>query len=200
MQKPPGFHTTAREPKRAHLRVPTLQSHHQNSTKRPPREEERMEIVAGEGKKERNFGRSGGGGRGSRGRGSQGECPNLGRTDENFEHTPHRHTTPHHTTPQHNTTQHNGGSSTGWSWAGVPRKEVHGPKIKTQATINCPEEQLHWPKFLGSRMVLKGLGTKRFDSKKRAKRRSGPKVVRKNKKHGKNKSEKNPLTFTQNKK
>ena len=35
-------------------------------------------------------------GEGVRRRGSQGERPNLGRTDENFEHTPHRHT--HNTT------------------------------------------------------------------------------------------------------
>ena len=58
--KPPGFHTTAREPKRAHLRVPAF-NHHQNSTRRPTREEERMKIVAGEGKKERNFWRTSGG-------------------------------------------------------------------------------------------------------------------------------------------
>ena len=109
--KPPGFHTTARDP-------------NQNSMKRPPREEERMEIVAGEGKKRAKFWAvrrrvSGGGGRGVWRRGSQGKRPNLGRTHENFEHTPHRHTTPQQ--------QH-----TGWSWArGVPRKEVHGPKNKT---------------------------------------------------------------------
>ena len=85
---PPGLHTTAQEPKRAHLSAPALQTppkfnertlksqdptgtsvksptraygsvvgctfegpglkNHQNSTKRPPREEERMKIVAGE--------------------------------------------------------------------------------------------------------------------------------------------------------
>ena len=39
--------------------------------------------------------------------GGSGERPNFGRTNENFEHTPHRHTTPHHNTTQHNTTQHN---------------------------------------------------------------------------------------------
>ena len=52
LQKPPGFHTTAREPKRAQL-APTLQSHHQNSTRRPPSEEERMKMEAGEVKKKR---------------------------------------------------------------------------------------------------------------------------------------------------
>ena len=54
---------------------PGLQSHHQISTKRPPREEERMKIVAGEGK---NIEMEG-----------SGERPNFGRTHENFEHTPH---------------------------------------------------------------------------------------------------------------
>ena len=84
-----------------------------------------MKIVAGEGKKERNFRRSGGGGVGRGGvqrRRSQEERPNLGRTHENFEHTPHRHTTPQHNTPQHNTTtttRHttHRRSRTGWSWA-----------------------------------------------------------------------------------
>ena len=52
-----GFHTTAREPKRAHLRVPAFHKHHQNSTKGPTREgEKRLKTVAGEGKKKRNFG------------------------------------------------------------------------------------------------------------------------------------------------
>ena len=103
-----------------------------------------MKIVAGEGKKERNFGRSGGGERESgegEGDGVGGEVggggpakresgvrPNLGRTDENFEHTPHRHTT-----------QHNGGSRTGWSWAGVPRKEVHGPKKSRHEQQSVPK-------------------------------------------------------------
>ena len=48
--KPPGFHTTAREPKREHLR-PRRFKHHQIQRKRPTRE----------GEKERNLGRSGGG-------------------------------------------------------------------------------------------------------------------------------------------
>ena len=35
---------------------------------------------------------------------SKGEGPNLGRTNENFEYTPHRHTTTQHNTTPHNTT------------------------------------------------------------------------------------------------
>ena len=46
--------------KRAHFRVPALQTP-PNSTKGPQERERRMKIVAGGGKKERNFGRSGGG-------------------------------------------------------------------------------------------------------------------------------------------
>ena len=81
-QNPPGFHTTAQE-----LQTCTFEGSQQR------------------GKKERNFGRSGG--RGVWRRGSLGERPYLRRTHENFEVTPHRHTTPHHTTPHHTTTQHN---------------------------------------------------------------------------------------------
>ena len=59
-------------------------------------------------KRSGNFGRSG---RGSGGRES-GDRPNLGRTHENFEDTPHRHT---NTTTTHHTTQW--GIRTKWSWA-----------------------------------------------------------------------------------
>ena len=55
----PWFHTTAREPKRAHSEGPGLE--HQNSTTRPPEREKKMKTAAGEGKKKRNVGRSGGG-------------------------------------------------------------------------------------------------------------------------------------------
>ena len=55
---PPGFHTTAREPKRAPLRVPAF-NHHQNSMRRPPERQEKNEFSGGRGKKkERKFGRS----------------------------------------------------------------------------------------------------------------------------------------------
>ena len=70
---PPGLHTTAREPKRAHLRVPALQTppkfhektprEKKKDTKRPPeREKKRAKMEQGEGKKARNVGWSGGGG------------------------------------------------------------------------------------------------------------------------------------------
>ena len=48
--KPPGFHTTAREPKRAHFRAPAFK-HHQNSTRRHPERQKKSEMVAGERKK-----------------------------------------------------------------------------------------------------------------------------------------------------
>ena len=122
-----------------------------------------MKIVAGEGKKERNFGWSGGG--------ESGERPNFGRTDENFEHTPHRHTTPQQ---QRHTTQHNGGSRTRWSWArgSLARRSMAQKKQDMSNKLSPPNGQ----GFLGSKMVRKGLATKRFD-KKGAKRRSGLKVL-----------------------
>ena len=157
---------TAREPKRAHLRVPALQTP-PKFHERTPREEERMKIVAGEGQKRAKcwaVGRRGSGGgavgEGVRRSGSQGERPNLGRTHENLEHTQHRHTTPHHTTPQQNNndTPHNttGGSRAGRSMA---RKTRHEQQIVPKSS---PIGQV----FFGTRMVLKGLGTKRFDQKK----------------------------------
>ena len=44
---PPGFHTTTREPKRAHLSAPVFKNHHQNSTRRHPEREEKKEISGG---------------------------------------------------------------------------------------------------------------------------------------------------------
>ena len=52
---PPGFHTTAREPKRAHFRALALQKHHQNSTRRPPEREEKNEFCGGRGEKRAKF-------------------------------------------------------------------------------------------------------------------------------------------------
>ena len=61
--KPPGLHTTAREPKRAHFRIPAFENttkiqreDTQRDTKRTTWERERERE-----KKTRNFGRSGGG-------------------------------------------------------------------------------------------------------------------------------------------
>ena len=69
----------------------------------------------------------------------------------------------HHNTTRH-TTQHNGGSLAG-------RSMVQKTRHEQQIVLKSGQG------FLGSRMVRKGLGTERF-VKKRAKRRSGPKVVR----------------------
>ena len=51
---PPGLHTTAREPKRAHLRVPAF-NHHQNSKRRPPEREEKNAFCGGRGKNSAKF-------------------------------------------------------------------------------------------------------------------------------------------------
>ena len=53
--KPPGFHMTVREPKRAHLRVPIFTKTHQNSTRRHKVREKKNEIVAAERKKRAKF-------------------------------------------------------------------------------------------------------------------------------------------------
>ena len=58
---PPGFHTTAREPKCAHFRVPAFKNTNKIPRKDPKREKEERKLWREEGKKERNFGRSGGG-------------------------------------------------------------------------------------------------------------------------------------------
>ena len=58
---PPGLHTTVREPKRAHLRVPVFKNTTKIQREDTQEREERMKIVAERDKKARNFGRSGGG-------------------------------------------------------------------------------------------------------------------------------------------
>ena len=64
-QRPQGFHTTAREPKRAHLRVPAFKNTTKIPREDPQRErEKRAKMETGEGKKARHFERSGGGGSG----------------------------------------------------------------------------------------------------------------------------------------
>ena len=171
--------------------APAAPKNHQNSTKRPPREEERMKIVAGEGKSEILGGpaKSGGGWSWMRGpaEGSRGERPNFGRTHENFE--PTHHTTTHHNTTQHNTTtshpHHNGGSRTGL-----------GQGRSSQGS---------WPKkqnMSKSRPIGQGFWTQNGLIRKGVKRRSGPKVeMWSEKKHGKDNSKKKNvhLPFTQNK-
>ena len=49
--KPPGLHTTAREPKRAHFRAPTFKNTTKIQREDPQEREERKKIMAGEGKK-----------------------------------------------------------------------------------------------------------------------------------------------------
>ena len=61
--KPPGLHTTAREPKRAHLNAPAFK-HHQNSTRRPLREGRKKENCGGRRKKSEILGGPGEGGPG----------------------------------------------------------------------------------------------------------------------------------------
>ena len=53
-----GSHTTARELQTCTFEGPGLQKHHQNSTRRPPRERRKNEISGGREKKARNFGPS----------------------------------------------------------------------------------------------------------------------------------------------
>ena len=162
----PGLHTTAREPKRAHSMVPAF-NHTTKIRRNDPKRGRKSENCGGRGKKERNFGRSGGGG--VRGSAQILDAPtkilNTHRT--------------HHNTTQHNTTQQQrripckvvlgkGGSLTGKSMA---QKSRHVQQI-------VPKSSPVGQGFLGSRMVLKGLGTKRFDQKKkRAKRWSGLTVM-----------------------
>ena len=76
---PPGFHTTAREPKRAHLRGRAFKNTTKIQRKGPTREGEKNKKLWREReKKERNFGRSGGGRSG--GEGSGGEALNTPTT------------------------------------------------------------------------------------------------------------------------
>ena len=53
-----GFTRQPKNSKRAHLRAPALQKHHQNSTRRHPERHKKNKIVAGEGKKAPNVGPS----------------------------------------------------------------------------------------------------------------------------------------------
>ena len=74
---PPGFHTTAREPKRAHLSVPVFKNTTKIQRENPQRGKKRTNFLAGREKKERNFGRSRG--RAVQGKGGPGEGRSRGR-------------------------------------------------------------------------------------------------------------------------
>ena len=52
---PPGFHTTVQEPKRAHFRVPALQTPPKFNQKDQKRGKKRTNFAAGEGKKRAKF-------------------------------------------------------------------------------------------------------------------------------------------------
>ena len=73
---PPGFHTTSREPKRAHLRVPAFKNTTKIQREDTQRGKKRTNFAAGEGKM-RNFGRSRG--RAVQGKGGPGEGRSKGR-------------------------------------------------------------------------------------------------------------------------
>ena len=103
--KPPGFHTTAREPERAHFKGPGLHKKHQNSTRRLPRERKRTKMRAGEGKKERNFGRSGGGRSGGGRSGGRRSCGARSGGGWTQTHTATHTHPPNHTPPTHKHTQ-----------------------------------------------------------------------------------------------
>ena len=68
--------TTAQEPKRAHFRVPAFKNDNQNSTRRPPKGEEKSEFSGGR-KKSAKFWAAGGGW--SWGKGGHGERAVLGK-------------------------------------------------------------------------------------------------------------------------
>ena len=53
---PPGLHTTARELQTCTFQGPGPSKHHQNSTRRHQKREDKMKIVAGEGKKREMLG------------------------------------------------------------------------------------------------------------------------------------------------
>ena len=165
-------------------------------------ENERMKIVAGEGKKERNFGRESGEGVSSGG-GVRGSAQildaftkilNTHRTDTPQHNTTHHNTTHHNTTQQRHTTQHNRGSRTVWSWAReVPRREVHGPKSRHEQQIvpkSSPIGQGFWcqgwfSKVWAQNGFKSGAGQMWSEKPKNWKNKSKEKI---------------PLPFTQNKK
>ena len=98
-----GFHTTAREPKRAQLRAPALQTPPKFHEKTPRERQKKAEMGTGE-KKKRNFGRSRAGRSGAGGTGGS-------KTNNHTNTTPtqQQHTTTHCNTTHNNTTHHKNG-------------------------------------------------------------------------------------------
>ena len=83
---PPGFHTTAREPKRAHFRALAFKTPPKFNEKTSQREKKEWKLWREREKKERNFGRSGEKGRGRAG------GPGTRHT-QHTQHTQHTHNT-----------------------------------------------------------------------------------------------------------
>ena len=114
---PPGLHTTAREPKRAHLSAPAFKNTTKIQREDPPEREERMRFPVGERKKRAKFwavqGKGGPAEEGVRGAppGVQRRGPkilktptkNLEDTTRNLEHTNTQHTPHTIEYTQHNT-------------------------------------------------------------------------------------------------
>ena len=166
-----------------------------------------MKIVAGEGKKkERKFGRSGGGsgGAGVRGSAQIFDAPTTVLNTHRTDTAHHQHnTTQHNTQRQHHTTQREiphrvvlgkGGPSQGGPW---PKKQDMSNKLSRRA---APLAKVFWGQgWFAKVWAQNGL------IKKEAKRRCGPKVVRANsgQKNQKNMEKTNqkkiPLLFTKNK-
>ena len=97
---PPGFHTTTGGPTRAHLRVPVIKNTIKIQREDPQRGKKRTKVVAGEGgKKERHFGRSGGGGP------AEGVRQRV-QTNNHTTNTNHRHNNKQQTTTHNNRQQH----------------------------------------------------------------------------------------------
>ena len=89
---PPGFHTTVREPKRAHLRVPVFKNTTKVQREEPQREKKERNFRWEREKKDRNFGRSRG--RAVRRRGVRGRGPKI--LNRPTTHTPTSTTNKHH--------------------------------------------------------------------------------------------------------
>ena len=138
---PPGFHTTAREPKHAHFSVPAFQ----NSTRIHPEREERKLWRETEKKSAKFWAvrRRGVRGGGVWGRGGLSQHPNLGHTHENLGH--HHNTTPHNTTQHHTThTTHIGQKRIGQKWIG---QKCHWPKMSKILNTNFGQKWIgqNWP-------------------------------------------------------
>ena len=107
--KPPGFHTTTREPKRAHLRVPVFKNTTKIQRKGPTREGEKNKNCGGRGKKKSEI--LGGPAEGVRQRVVQTnnhttiEPQSQQQTTTNYHNTTQQHTPTHsNNTEQHRTT------------------------------------------------------------------------------------------------